>query len=160
MDHRGTASAARQRNLERGAIGSALGKHGIGEKIGAVDREGMHAEEIDFFRNVVGTEWTMADFFSTGSDHDGMEFVFAANGTGNQASPVDGHGVGGLRLHNPERRLIGEVPGDDRALVGIASPKLGGEIRLEPQHFRIGMRMPSVPPGHIPICLADLAAYK
>ena len=102
----------------------------------------------------------MADFFSAGSDDDGMELVFAANRTGNQASPVDRHRIGGLCLHNPERRLIGQVPGDDRALVGVAPAKLSGEIRLEPQHFGIAVGVPPVAPGHVPICFAHFAADK
>src|SRR5450755_1513259 len=118
--------AARQRYLESGTIGSTFGKHGIGKKIGTVYCEGMHAEEIDFLRDVVRTEWSMADFFSAGSDHDGVEFVCTANGACNEASPIDRHRVGGLRRHNPEWRFIRQIPGDDRSFVGITAAKFGG----------------------------------
>src|ERR1035437_2989174 len=117
---------ARQRDLESRAIGSTLGKHGIGKKIGTVNREGVHAEEIDFFRNIVRTEWPMADLFSAGSDHDRVEFVSATNSTGNQACPINRHRVGGLRRHNPEWRFIRQIPGDDRSLVGTMAAKLRG----------------------------------
>jgi len=62
----------------------------------------MHAEEIDFLRDIVGTERSVTDLFSAGSDHDGVELIFTADGIGNQSNPIDRHGIGGLRLHNPE----------------------------------------------------------
>jgi hypothetical protein len=87
-----------------------------------------------------------------------MELVFAPNGGRNQAGPVDRHGVGGLAGDDPERRLVGEIPRDDGAFVGVPSPELGREIGLEAQHFGIGVRVPTMSPRHIPIRLPDLAA--
>src|SRR5579872_5012761 len=103
------SGATRQCNLECRSVGSALRKHGIGKKIGAIDCEGVHAEEIDFLGNIVGPERAMPDFFSAGPDNDGMKFVLAANRARNQTSPVYRHSVGGLRLHDPEWRLVGEI---------------------------------------------------
>ena len=36
--------------------------------------------------------------------------------------------------------------------------KFGSEIGFEAQHFRIGMGMPAMPPGNIPVCLSYFAA--
>src|SRR5271157_249046 len=161
MDHDRTAGALRKSNFKRSTVGAASGDQSIREEIGSVNRERMNAEEVDKLRDVVGAEWLVSDFLAARADNDGMKFVVFADAVHDQACPVDGHGIGGLRArHNPEGGLVGKIPAKDRALVGVALPKFGGEIGFETQHLGISVRMPPMPPGNIPVRFANFAANK
>src|SRR5258708_4171905 len=121
----------------------------------------MHTEEVRKLGNIIGAEWSVSNFFAAGSGHNGMEFVVFPNAVDDQPSPVDGHGVGGRpTADNPERRLVGKIPTDDSALIRVAPAELCGKIRFQAKHLGVGVRMASMPPRHVPIRFADLAADK
>src|SRR5579864_8228384 len=117
----------------------------------------MHAEEVDKPGDVVRAKWPMGNFLSTGPDNDRMSLVVAANAFDDQLRPVDCHRVSGLRVNDPKWRLVGKIPCNNRAFVGVAAAKLGSEVGFKAQHVRISMRMSAMPPGHIPISLANLS---
>src|ERR1035438_1956416 len=119
----------------------------------------MHAEEVRKLGNIIRAKWPVSNFFAAGSSHNGMELIVFPNAVDDQASPIDGHGVGGRpAADNPERRLVGKIPADDPALIRVAPTELGGQIRFQAKHLRIRVRMASMPPWHIPVSFADFAA--
>src|SRR5208337_608691 len=153
MDHDGMPCALGKSEFKGCAIGSASREQSVREQVRSVEGEGMDAEEVYELCNIVGPKGTVAGFLATGSDDDGMQLVELTNAINDQPSPVDGHRVGCLPAHDPERRLIGQVPGDNRALVRVMAAEFGSEIGFEAQHFRIGMGMAAMAPGHIPVGL-------
>src|SRR5215468_2494429 len=120
----------------------------------------MNAEEVDFAGNVVGAKWSVREFLSAGPDDNRMKVVVPPDPTCNQPSPINRHSIRGLAPHNPQWRFVIQIPRDDRALVGIATPKFFCEICLQPQHLRVPMRMAPIPPRHIPIGLAYFSTDK
>src|ERR1700739_4643614 len=113
----------------------------------------MDAEKINFLRDVISAKWAVCYFFAAGSHNDGMKVVILPNAAGNQASPVNCHGIRCLATDDPEGWLVSKIPRNNSRLVGIAAGQHGGEIRLEPQHFRIGVRVSPMTPGNVPVCL-------
>ncbi len=118
----------------------------------------MDAEKVDEWRDVVGAERPVIDFLTTGSNHDGVQFVVLADAANDQARPVNRHGIRSCAFDNPEWRLVGQVPSDDGSFICVASPKLGGKIRFQAEHVRISMGVSSQSPRHIPECLSDFTA--
>ena len=118
----------------------------------------MGGEKVHLGGEVVGAEGAVVQILHARPDAQQVFGVVAAQRPGDQARPVDGHRVGRLRGHDPERWLVGQVPREDGGLPGVAAGDLGGVVGLQAQHLGVGVRVPAVPPAHVPERLAHLAA--
>ncbi len=74
--------------------------------------------------------------------------------------PISSHGVRCAVANDPERRLIGEIPGEDGVFPPVTPSELLHVPSLEAEHIRIGVRMPAVSPRDVPVGVAYLTADK
>ena len=157
LDQHGLAGSQIQGGRECRSVGSALGSHRIGKQLRLIDGVGMGAQKIDIVGNEIRPEGAVVQILGAGAHHDGMLVVFPADGAADQPGPVDRRGIAGIG-NDPERRFIGEIPGDDRGFMGIAARELTRVVGLQAQHFRVRLRIAAGTPRHIPEGLADFAA--
>src|SRR5208337_2176974 len=121
----------------------------------------MNAKEIDKFRNVIGAKRSVADLLPAGADNNRMKFIVLSNAVNDEARPVDGHGISGLRArHDPKWGFVRQVPAKNGAFVSVATAKFRGEIRFHPQHIWIGMWVAAQSPWHVPVGFTDFAANE
>src|SRR5690348_16883384 len=133
MNHDRTPRTLGKSDLKSCAVGPASREQSVGKEVRSVERKWMDAEEIYELGDVVGPKRTVADFLAAGPDDDGMKLIVLANAVNDQPCPVDRHRITCLPVNNPEWRFIGQVPGDDRALVGIVAAEFRSEIGFETQ---------------------------
>ena len=130
MDHDRSACARRKGSLKRAAIRAALGKHRVREKMGRVYRVRMSGEEIHFIGKIIRTEVSTTDIFHTRTHTQGMSRIKAPDGSSDQASPIDRHGIGSVAPSNPEWGLIGLIPGQDGWFALVSPGQLSSVVCL------------------------------
>ena len=87
----------------------------------------------------------------------GWRKSYCLDGPRQQARPVDGHRIRGAIGDNPERRLVGEIPTQNRRFLSVAARQFRHMVGLNSE-CRVKMRMPALTIRYVPIGFADFPA--
>ena len=131
MNHHRTTGALRECDLKGRSIRTTRGKQCVRKQVRSIEREGVDAQKIDKLGYVVRAKWPVCNFFAAGSDDYRVKFVVLPHAIDDQASPVDGHGIGGHATDNPKGWLVGKVPPNNCTLVRVVATELGGKIGFQ-----------------------------